>query len=410
MAGLADTTLRLARGKRLWEGLARAAGRAAAEDVPTRLATVPNFGANPGGLDMLVYRPDGMAARPPLVVVLHGCQQSAGGYDLGAGWSQVADRHGFMLLLPQQRSANNPNRCFNWFQPHDVARGGGEAASIQHMIEHLVAHENVDPARVYVTGLSAGGAMAAALLAAYPETFAGGQIIAGLPFGTATNVRQALESMATARELSPRDWGDRVRAASPHRGPWPTVSVWHGDQDRVVVPGNADALAAQWRDVHGLPAEPTRRERLGRHDRLVWEDAAGRPVLDQVVIHDMGHGTPLRPGQGRDGCGRAGPFLLDVGLSSTLHAARAWGLTDLEVSARAAAAPAARPDAPAPAAGRLPVPAAGQPSRPERPEADAAPHPDGLGEDLLDGLRRVGVKPGVLGVIQGAFRSAGLIR
>ena len=102
-------------------------------------------------------------------------------YDFGTGWSTLAKRYGFALLMPEQQASNNANTCFNWFNPGDVARGRGEAASIRQMVARMVADHKIDPRRIYITGLSAGGAMTSVMLAIYPEVFAGGAIIAGLP-------------------------------------------------------------------------------------------------------------------------------------------------------------------------------------------------------------------------------------
>ena len=104
-----------------------------------------------------------------------------------------------MLLLPEQTQANNPKTCFNWFLPGDTARDRGEALSIRQMIEKTIGAHGIDRSRVFVTGLSAGGAMTAAMLATYPEVFAAGAIIAGLPYGTAGNAQQAFESMFQGR-------------------------------------------------------------------------------------------------------------------------------------------------------------------------------------------------------------------
>jgi len=120
---------------------------------------------------------------------------------------------------------------------------------------------------VFVTGLSAGGAMAAVMLATYPEVFAGGAIMAGLPYGCARSVEQAFGAMFSERSVPPRALGDLVRAASSHRGPWPKVSVWHGTADPIVKPSNGEAIVAQWTDVHGLSPAPSYAESIGPHTR-----------------------------------------------------------------------------------------------------------------------------------------------
>jgi feruloyl esterase len=289
---------------------------------------------------MFTYAPKNLGPAPALVVVLHGCTQSAAGYDLGAGWSTLADRYGFVLLLPEQTAANNPKTCFNWFLPGDATRDRGEALSIRQMIEKTVGAHGIDRARVFITGLSAGGAMTAAMLAVYPEVFAAGAIIAGLPYGTAGNVQQAFESMFQGRHHGAKEWGDLVRRASSHHGPWPRVSVWHGDIDATVKPMNADSLIRQWTDVHGIDAAPVE-HKVDGYPRKVWR-RDGVVLVESYTITGMAHGTPLAT---RTHGGAAGPFLLEVGISSSYHIAKFFGLTgDARVRADVDESAAARPE------------------------------------------------------------------
>jgi feruloyl esterase len=304
------------------------------------LSDVASFGANPGALKMRIYRPADLPAGAPLVVVLHGCRQTAEGYAAGAGWLTLADRFGFAVLCPEQTSANNAFFCFNWFEPGDMARDRGEAASIRQMIAWMLADGGLDSARVFVTGLSAGGAMTNVMLAAYPEVFAGGAPIAGLPYGAASDAREALGAMFQGVHHSPQVWGDHVRAASSYRGPWPKISVWHGDADATVKSDNGEATALQWVDVHGLPSQPGAVETDGGIARSVWLDGRGDPVVERFVIHGLGHGTPLAT-TGPEGCGAAGPFLLEAGVSSSLQIAKFWGVAD---AVRAAAPKTSRPE------------------------------------------------------------------
>jgi feruloyl esterase len=291
----------------------------------SRLSERRDFGPNPGELRMLFYAPPRLPAGAPLVVILHGCGQSASAYDQGAGWCGLAARFGFAVLAPEQRSANNVHGCFNWFQPGDHARGEGEAASIRQMIAHALTLRKLDATRVFVTGLSAGGAMAVSLLAAYPEIFAGGAIIAGLPHGAAANVFEALSSMRRAPERSAQSWGQAVRKASAHPGPWPRLSVWHGDADMVVDAANGRALVTQWIDLHGLDGEPGEEIVDGRR-RLVWHNEDGRPVLESWLLNGLAHGVPIAASDDGPRYGRPGPFVLEAGISSTLRIAEFWGL------------------------------------------------------------------------------------
>ncbi|WP_296520571.1 PHB depolymerase family esterase [Rhodoplanes sp.] len=389
---------------------------------PTRLQEVTDFGANPGNLRMCTYVPRN--PQRALVVVLHGCTQTAASYDLGAGWSTLADRYGFMLLLPEQRAENNPKTCFNWFRENDITRGQGEAASIRQMITTMAIEHDVDPRRVFITGLSAGGGMTAVMLATYPEVFAAGAIIAGLPYRSATSTRQALESMFRVRVRTPREWGDLVRAASPHAGPWPRVSVWHGGADTVVKPKNAEELLKQWTDVHGLGTQATRTETVDGYPRHVWTDASGEVVIESYIIPLMPHGTPLASGDGDESYGVPGEYLIEVGISSSYHIACFWGLTEKRPAAsrprRTAESSAAtqRVVEARPAKGSEPTPAPVRAEVIEQPGPGDVPPPragrsEGPGESAgagRDKARKSGVSAFVEGAIKRALEAAGMMK
>jgi poly(hydroxyalkanoate) depolymerase family esterase len=284
------------------------------------------FGDNPANLRMFRYVPDGVGAGAPLVVILHGCLQTARGYDHGTGWSTLAERFGFALLAPEQNKANNLNGCFNWFVPEQTMRGGGEVASIRQMIARMVADHRLDPRRIFISGLSAGGAMTGAMLADYPEIFAGGGIIAGLPHGAAGNLTEALIAMHRPNPRAAADWGNAVRDASEHAGPWPRISVWHGDADTTVAYSNMEAIIAQWLDVHGIERPPLETTEDG-YARRVWRNARREPVIEAYAIKGLGHGAPIRPGRLADCCGEPMPFILDAGISSSYRIASFFGLT-----------------------------------------------------------------------------------
>jgi len=307
----------------------------------TRLRELTGFGANPGNLRMFAYAREHLPSEAPLVIALHGCTQTADEYDHGTGWSSLADSLGFAVVYPQQQPANNAKNCFSWFLPGDITRGHGEALSIREMVEHAIAKFAADRRKVFVTGLSAGGAMASVMLATYPELFAGGAIIAGLPYGCASNVQQAFEAMFAEQGHAGRALGDRVRAASRHRGPWPKISVWHGTSDPIVKPSNGEDIIRQWTNVHGLSDRPSYQELIGSHTRRVWSDANGKALIEAFTIGGMAHGVPLATATGGEGA--TGAFFLDVGISSTHHIARFWRLRESLVEMPRAAAPMSAP-------------------------------------------------------------------
>lgn len=334
------------------------------------------------------HLPSNLSPGAPLVVALHGCTQTAGDYDNGSGWSQLADREGFAVLYPEQQRGNNPNLCFNWFMPEDASRGSGEALSIRQMIETLVAREGLDDRRVFITGLSAGGAMASVMLATYPELFAAGAIIAGLPYGCASTIPEAFDLMRGTRIPSDQALGAAVRNASRHAGPWPRVSVWQGAADQTVNPVCADAIVAQWRSLHGLSVAAPQVSRPYGHARRVWSDAVGRAVIEEYVIAGMGHGVPLATQQ-RPGYGEPGPYMLEAGISSTHQIARFWGLAT--ASAGDAEAEVDLPGADARVGLHARRSAGASKGRTSEPETDAMGHANGIRKVIEDALRSAGL-------------------
>lgn len=395
MAGIGISLSRLRKLLELFEKRLKAeGGRTAWRPVrPSRLEELTNFGSNPGNLRMHIYVPDGVGPSPALVVALHGCTQTADSYDQGTGWSVLADRLGFILVFPEQQPANNPKNCFSWFLPGDTARDSGEALSIRQMIAKAIEKFGVDRSGIFVSGLSAGGAMASVMLATYPEIFRGGAIIAGLPYGSASSVQEAFEAMFNERAPSSRALGDAVRAGSNHRGPWPRISVWHGTADTVVKPSNADHIIRQWLDVQKLPERPSGEEQIGRHTRRVWKDANGDTRLEAYSIAGMAHGVPLATASA-DGCGLAGQFFLEAGISSIVLITRFWGLDTAAARKRSVQAQMAVDHVPA---GPAPYPALAHDagSEPLRARKDHSAYGAGLTADPAT-------------VIEAAFKAAGL--
>jgi poly(hydroxyalkanoate) depolymerase family esterase len=284
-----------------------------------------DFGSNPGNLGMYSCIPPGLGESSALVVALHGCHQTAREFDLASGWSALGREHGFAVLFPEQRCNNNPQNCFNWFVEKHIRRNSGEIASIRAMIERMLRVHKLDRNRVFVTGLSAGGAMACALLASSPDLFAAGAIIAGLPYGAALGPLDAMKTMAFGPGYSSRELGDLVRLASPDQTSWPRVSIWHGTEDDVVAPVNASALVKQWLDIHQIDEAGVTLDEVDGQMRRTWRDATGAIVVEHYGIDGMAHGLPVDAKMhGLDT--PLFPFVFDAGISSTIRIAKSWKL------------------------------------------------------------------------------------
>ncbi|WP_342115433.1 extracellular catalytic domain type 1 short-chain-length polyhydroxyalkanoate depolymerase [Pseudoduganella sp. OTU4001] len=223
----------------------------------------------------------------PLIVMLHGCTQNSDDFAAGTAMNAVAEQHGCLVLYPEQSRGANPTLCWNWFEAVHQERGEGEPDLIAGMTQQIVDEWQADERRVYVAGLSAGGAMAAIMAAAYPDMYAAVGVHSGLPVGKARDLITGLAAMKKAPRAG-RKTNGRVRQRVP-------VIVFHGDCDEVVHAGNGEAVLEQFL-CPPLSGEALRRtkERTvnagGRaYTKMVMMDANGRSVAEHWSLHGAGH-------------------------------------------------------------------------------------------------------------------------
>ena len=257
-----------------------------------------------------LYVPSGLdsATAVPLLVALHGCDQDAAEFAATTRLNLLADRHQFVVAYPQQRKSDNAHRCWNWFRPTHQERGLGEPAIVAGIVGQVTGQAagwSIDASRVYVLGLSAGGAMAVILAATYPEIFAAVGVHSAPPYRAASTVLNASRAMA----------GLTGPPSSPHPAstPMPPLVIFHGTRDRVVSSVNAERLAVQWLAHNAVQPEQPRATRIGDSRTYVgsasgsaggrrayevrrWYGPGGRKMLEVWAVEGLGHawsgGTP----------------------------------------------------------------------------------------------------------------------
>jgi poly(hydroxyalkanoate) depolymerase family esterase len=225
----------------------------------------------------------------PLVVMLHGCNQSSDDFAAGTRMNAVAEEASCLVVYPEQRSDANPAKCWNWFRPGDQRRDQGEPSLIAGITRQVMRDYAVDPQRVYIGGLSAGAAAAAVMGTTYPDLFAAVGVHSGLACGAATDLSSAFVAMQQGN-LAASAGADDILAAAGEEPPLPTI-VFHGDQDTTVHPRNGDHVIARQMGVARSKKQVHRGRAAGGHafTRTIHADASGRQSLEQWEIHGSGH-------------------------------------------------------------------------------------------------------------------------
>ena len=248
------------------------------------------YTASAGTLAYKLYIPSGYRGQPlPLVVMLHGCTQSPDDFAAGTRMNALAEQQLFLVAYPAQSLSTSAMKCWSWFSPEDQQRGRGEPALIAGITREIIRDHAVDPDRVYIAGLSAGGAAAAIMGATYPDLYAAIGVHSGLAYGAAEDMPSALAAMR-------QGGSSQDNSAHRYQGPdgkaplVPTI-VFHGDRDTSVNPVNADQVIAGTPGVARLSKTLGQGKSAGgiRYTRSLYADEAGRAPLEQWVLHGVGH-------------------------------------------------------------------------------------------------------------------------
>ena len=235
-----------------------------------------------------------------VIVMLHGCTQSADDFAAGTRMNRLADEHGFLVVYPEQAAHANASKCWNWFKPQDQLRGAGEPSLIAGIASEVARSHGADPRRIFVAGLSAGAAMAVVLGETYPELFAGVGAHSGLPYGSAHDIPSALAAMKGGRSGMPGMKSAPASANVKRRKatrPVPVI-VFHGDRDHTVQRENGAQIVRQAQEAHeaesGAPPLNVS-EQAGvasggrRFSKAIHADAQGRVRIESWTLHGAGH-------------------------------------------------------------------------------------------------------------------------
>jgi poly(hydroxyalkanoate) depolymerase family esterase len=271
-----------------FDGLARVRPRKPLEIPEGAEYLSRSYACAAGRRSYKLYIPSSHAGgRRPLVVMLHGGTQDADDFAAGTRMNALAEEHGFLVAYPSQCKSANPSLCWNWFKPEDQVRGAGEPSIIAGITSEIIAEQDIDPQRVFVAGLSAGGAMAAVMGATYPEVYAAVGVHSGLPYRSATDVASAFAAMSGDPGLQRRPRKTRPNSDRTLRV---RTIVFHGDADHIVHPSNAARIVeAQAKGGDSAERVKARSSVSRTYTRAVTRDKTGTAVVEHWLIHGSGH-------------------------------------------------------------------------------------------------------------------------
>ncbi|MCP5079471.1 MAG: PHB depolymerase family esterase [Psychromonas sp.] len=279
-----------------------------------------SFGANPGSLEASYFTPQPQSSA--LVVLLHGCAQNGEQLAQQSGLLGLAKQQKFALLVPQQGLSNNIKRCFNWYSADDYTKDQGESLSIKNMITTL--QKQILAEKIYIIGLSAGGAMTSSMLVNYPDLFTAGAVVAGIPFPCADGLITAISCMKNGPSQTVAELVSLTKKINLEQKEWPKLSVWTGDADEIVNPLNSSSLAKQWAKLLRITTKPTVFDKAG-YTISQWKNTKHQVQVELVKVIKRGHGIMVNPNE--ENGGEVSDYLLASSVSTVKHVARFWEIT-----------------------------------------------------------------------------------
>ncbi|MCE6996474.1 PHB depolymerase family esterase [Saccharothrix sp. S26] len=284
-------------------GLAGAAVLAVTSPPPASAASltqVTNFGTNPTNLQMHLYVPDRVAAKPAILLAIHYCGGTGPGFYSQTRYASLADRYGFVVIYP---TVTRSSKCWDVSSPAALRRGGGsDPVGLVAMVDYVKQRHNGDPGRVFATGTSSGAMMTNVLLGDYPDVFRAGASFAGVPFAcfATTNGSEWNSQCAGGQSIkTPQQWGDLVRGAYPgYTGPRPRMQIWHGTNDETLRYPNFGEQVKQWTNVHGLGQTPTYTDTpQSGYTRTRYGSSGGTAQVEAISMQGVTHNIPVDAAQ-----------------------------------------------------------------------------------------------------------------
>lgn len=273
---------------------------AAPQASAASLTQVTNFGTNPTNLQMHLYVPDRVAAKPGILLAIHYCGGSGPGFHSQTQYASLADRHGFIVIYP---TVTRSSKCWDVSSPAALRRGGGsDPVGLMAMVDYVKQRHNGDPGRIFATGTSSGAMMTNVLLGVYPDVFQAGASFAGVPFAcfATTNGSEWNSQCSSGQSIkTPQQWGDLVRAAYPgYTGPRPRMQIWHGTNDDTLRYPNFGEQVKQWTNVHGLGQTPTFTDTpQSGYTRTRYGSSGGMAPVEAISMQGVSHNIPVDAAQ-----------------------------------------------------------------------------------------------------------------